>query len=487
MSIKKYTPRVPSAYQEITYIKANGDNAYIDTLYSPISSTNFELDFKFISSSYTGGTAIPVFAVRDQNDWRKKVGLWINKSNYYTALHFGSYDSTFASSTATDCHVRNVSSNDNANLYYNGNYITGTSSYQFENPEMSMYLFGLHGESGADLRNPVMEVYDLKIYEGNVLVRHYIPVRRKSDNEIGLYETETNAFMNNSGEGTLLGGINTNDWTDIPYRKYGTETETFTSLPKTIIGDGTALSAWSMDGNMQVNGTPTPQNPITPQETGDKTANLFNEKAFASIKVTSSAYRYGTSLGVLPAGEYQFTRTRAANSGNIYLTVRTDNTYNYNILPVSDSSYPYTITADGVSEYIIRTGEETGTTWADFGYTNMMVNSGSTALPYEPFGYEIPISLSQNTYNIYITEPLRKSLDGSNVFDTIESNGTLTRRVDANGDALATPTTEQVTVPTLTTTGTAEQFNVLTTLAPSEVSLTYHGWHEHTDTKYSNP
>ena len=60
-----------------------------------------------------------------------------------------------------------------------------------------------------------------------------------------------------------------------------------------------------------------------------------------------------------------------------------------------------------------------------------------------------------------------------------ESNGTLTRRVDANGDALATPTTEQVTVPTLTTTGTAEQFNVLTTLAPSEVSLTYHGWHEH--------
>ena len=31
---------------------------------------------------------------------------------------------------------------------------------------------------------------------------------------------------------------------------------------------------------------------------------------------------------------------------------------------------------------------------------------------------------------------------------------------------------------------TAEQFDVDTTLKPSEVDLTYHGWHEHSDTKF---
>ena len=67
-----------------------------------------------------------------------------------------------------------------------------------------------------------------------------------------------------------------NTWNSIPYRKYGTETDTLTTLPKTIIGDGTAISAYTIKGNMSQSGTPTPTNPIYPTECGDKTANLYN-------------------------------------------------------------------------------------------------------------------------------------------------------------------------------------------------------------------
>ena len=282
-------------------------------------------------------------------------------------------------------------------------------------------------------------------------------------------------------------------WVDTPYRKYETATDTITSLPQTIIGDGTALSAWSMKGNMSQSGTPTPSNPIYPTECGDKTANLFSGQysQFDSQGGTGSSYGYFKVDG-------DFTlRVKAKSnisvSSNVYLGISMNG-------GTSTGGYTWAIAggtswAQGQVNTVKSTtnGYQYVSLYANNAQTlayimenfEVMLNSGSTTLDYEPYGYKIPISLNNVTYPIYISEPLRKSLDGSNLYDTIESNGTLTRRVDANGDALATPTTEQVTVPTLTTTGTAEQFNVLTTLAPSEVSLTYHGWHEHEDTKFT--
>lgn len=270
------------------------------------------------------------------------------------------------------------------------------------------------------------------------------------------------------------------------YREYGTETETFTTLPKTIIGDGQPISSYTIKGNMQQSGTPTPSNPIYPTDCGEKTANLFDGTLIggyftAATFTTSGDEDVFKSIKVyLSAGTYTFSWGKNVN------VVRLIIDGNYSVAGGTNiSSYTITSTTDGYVGISFRDTTSGTTVWDNT--TPIMLNAGSTAKPYEPFGYKIPISLNNVTYPIYISEPLRKSLDGSNLYDTIESNGTLTRRVDANGDALATPTTEQVTVPTLTTTGTAEQYNVLTTLAPSEVSLTYHGWHEHSDTKYTTP
>ena len=279
------------------------------------------------------------------------------------------------------------------------------------------------------------------------------------------------------------------------YREYGTDTDTITSLPKTIIGDGQPISAYTVKGNMVQSGTPTPSNPVYPVETGDKTANLYDYKTAYSAyvqpngDVTATAaqiYAVQNVFGRDLIGTEVTMSVKVKTVGSTYVSIRAfinGNRVDGNTIARGNTgTLKITVTPETANDYWFITYGSGGTdTYSDF-----MLNTGSTVLTYEPFGYKIPISLSQNTYNIYITEPLRKSLDGSNVYDTIESNGTLTRRVDANGDALATPTTELVTVPTLTTTGTAEQFNVLTTLAPSEVSLTYHGWHEHSDTKYTS-
>ena len=86
--------------------------------------------------------------------------------------------------------------------------------------------------------------------------------------------------------------------------------------------------------------------------------------------------------------------------------------------------------------------------------------------------YAVPITLAGQTQTVYLSEPLRKALDGSDAVDVLKSDGTLTRAVDSNGDALVTPTTETVTVPTLTPTKGSNTLTVNTTLPPSEVSIT---------------
>ena len=277
------------------------------------------------------------------------------------------------------------------------------------------------------------------------------------------------------------------------YREYGTGTDTITSLPKNIIGDGQPISAYTIKGNMTQASQPTPQNPVYPQETGDKTANLLDYSFVTStdfVTVTpiinginlAGSYYAEININLEVGTTYYMSWNVEVISGNARISWRfqyTDNTYSPQTF-IGSANTP----TKPIAKVLFYINSES--TQTSVNITNLMLNTGSAALPYEPYGqYKIPISFNQTTYNIYISEPLRKSLDGSNVYDTIESNGTLTRRVDANGDALATPTTEQVTVPTLTTTGTPEQFNVLTTLAPSEVSLTYHGWHEHQDTKFT--
>ena len=363
-------------------------------------------------------------------------------------------------------------------------------------------------------------------------------------------------------------------WVTVPYRKYETATDTITSLPKTIIGDGQNISAWSMKGNMSQSGTPTPSNPIYPVETGDKTANLWNgtlingyfedtafttggnEDIFKSIKIYLTAGTYTISWGIM------IRAVREVKDG-----VLRQNPFEY------QDNWTITVNTDGY--YGISFRNLTSTTWDNS--VTIMINTGSTAKPYEPFGYKIPILSNGTTYPIYLSEPIRKistyvdecpstgtasrviykqiftgqedwQLQSINQYDIanfyirlsfniniyngisshferqsttiantttegffLSSNpDTLFLRISsttastvtelknwlaaqyANGTpvtvwyVLATATTESFTAPTIPTSGTAQSFDVDTTLKPSEVSLTYHGWHEHEDTKFTS-
>lgn len=143
---------------------------------------------------------------------------------------------------------------------------------------------------------------------------------------------------------------------------------------------------------------------ITGAGVGDKTANLFDSSSIALVPVSTSITRSGTNLGILPQGDYVLSATAIAGATQLYRTIKDGDNYNFETI----GELPYTFTADGTSEQIIRTSGSNFTSWDSTGYNDIMLNTGSTALPYEPYGYKIPILCNEHLTNIYLDAPLKE-------------------------------------------------------------------------------
>lgn len=149
---------------------------------------------------------------------------------------------------------------------------------------------------------------------------------------------------------------------------------------------------------------------------GDKTANLFDG-------TLTTMYPDGSNTIRESADMKSFVIAIKANEtitySNIYSTsfqrmVITDD-YPENMLPFSyadrydftGNTASYTNTENYDRWLLICPYRASVTTYTvDEFFENVMVNSGSTALPYEPYGYKIPILCNTTLSNIYINEAL---------------------------------------------------------------------------------
>ena len=169
--------------------------------------------------------------------------------------------------------------------------------------------------------------------------------------------------------------------------------------------------AYNIEGQMTQTGTPTPSVPIQPEECGDRTANLLPIEQ--PITVDTARYVFNDSFDF--DGESITIKTNSGMSV-AFVDKNGDTIFNGT---VSANIAKTVETPNGLSALRIWKGEAvTG--------MEIMLNSGSTALPYEPYGYALPISCGGTTSTIYLTEPLRKIGDYT---DSVESDGTVTRKV----------------------------------------------------------
>ena len=191
---------VPKEYQKAEYIESTGTQ-YVDTGVIANQDTGFEIKFKTnnIISTSSWGT---LFGAR-QSSTVKELQL-TTYANYSTGtLRYGAGKGYAADIGSLDS-IQTVSLK---NKVYTGNSgSTQQLTGDFTTP-VPLTIFALN-QNGDVVQYGSLRLYSFKLYNGNNLVRNYIPVYKKSDNTIGLYETIEGKFYTNQGTGTFEKGKN---------------------------------------------------------------------------------------------------------------------------------------------------------------------------------------------------------------------------------------------------------------------------------------
>lgn len=177
---------LPSGYQEVEYIESTGTQ-YINTGVNVGPGIVSELDWQVKSISNT------------QSGWSVLYGYASASAGYPYALWGGASAGTLSFYRKTGTSIITIA------LPTTRTITTLTSNA--DALDKPIYIFSIGPDCGGykDARNPY-KLYGLKIYNNSVLVRHFVPCYRKSDNVVGLMDLVNNVFYTNNGSGTFLKG-----------------------------------------------------------------------------------------------------------------------------------------------------------------------------------------------------------------------------------------------------------------------------------------
>ena len=180
-------------YTKLEYIESTGTQ-YIDTLIKETEAYMFEFEFtplQFNGSqrygSYLSGT-IDDFTIGDFDSLTVKY-LRHRTTEVSNTINVSAVNkNTFSM-------VDNV-------VNVNGVTISRSTTNSLGTGSSNIFIL-----TGSDNRTTIAKIYSLKLYDSSKqLLRDLISVRRKSDNEICMYDKVTKQFFTNQGTGTFIAG-----------------------------------------------------------------------------------------------------------------------------------------------------------------------------------------------------------------------------------------------------------------------------------------
>lgn len=188
---KKYTP--------VEYLESTGTQ-YIDTNYKPNGNTIIELKYQTPTQNTIQQG---IFGARDKGN---------NRFSLFTGSVKNGFQADYATNGTLSVYNQNIPGVDGTAIniikmsnYFsvNDNVVNEVSKKTFQNSQ-NMYLFANNNNGIAQL--PMKGyIWYFKIYEGDTLVRDYIPVIDSSGRPC-LYDKVEDKFYYNQGSGEFLYG-----------------------------------------------------------------------------------------------------------------------------------------------------------------------------------------------------------------------------------------------------------------------------------------
>ena len=193
---------LPAAYQQVEWV-GNDGSSWVATDYVQ-TADNSEIDFEYMFTKSQIGDGLLFGARAGVNGYRRITCEMYNNGGWYCGCGIVQYRNVISSHAGT------------LNTKYSG-AITSTEmtlgSYSASPTDSypagtlpKLHIFSWNDNGTNNLINKGARLYSLSFKENGVLATNFVPCYRKSDNEIGFYDTVSNAFYGNSGTGTLLKG-----------------------------------------------------------------------------------------------------------------------------------------------------------------------------------------------------------------------------------------------------------------------------------------
>ncbi len=188
----------PTGYEELTYIESTGSQ-WIDTGVVPTTGTRIEAKFNTLGRSDTWSAYFGV--TKNDSSADGVLVRWYNGTDVLNGWFCNSEYAEAQIGCAQNTDVEVVL--ERGQLTVNG--VTAAITTTGAPYAGNVYLFcGNNG--GAAWRNQLMRLYSFKMFEGDTATRDFVPVRRLSDNALGLLDRLHNVFYPNKGTGTFLAG-----------------------------------------------------------------------------------------------------------------------------------------------------------------------------------------------------------------------------------------------------------------------------------------
>ena len=363
------TSILPSEYTQVDYIESHGTE-YIDILYNFTSEfAELKMNAQLMELSTTD-TAKALCGRSVSSTGRI---FYLSQNSLY-----GFYFQT-GSTTATNI-VSNISDTNkhyfncvvsDKNYFYLDNNLIGSSTKNSSILNENLFcVFARKGNNNEASNFSKMKLYDLKLYDNNVLICDLIPCYRNLDNEVGAYDLVNNVFYTNQGTGAFTYG----SVASIPNPDYPQEVNVVEGYRNLFDKDNAnILNNVFVSTNVS---SITPQNgakciyiPIKPNTT--YTFSKIKSARFA-IATTSNLPAQGVSIS-----------DKVQNNDATSLTLTSSSTANYLVAFVYFSTYD-TLTLQKILDSI-------------------MIVEGSTELPYVPYGNNyVAVNVNDgNTTNSY--------------------------------------------------------------------------------------
>lgn len=228
----------------------------------------------------------------------------------------------------------------------------------------------------------------------------------------------------------------------------GATVQTLTGIPPlSFKADGSPITVWSMKGNGQQQGTPTPDAPIMPELVGVRTANVmpagekitivsngitFDSDGNGRYHISGTATAYATvqfkllspfttpiSVGSGGQGTLSFFNTQSNSRVSFAFYNGTTTVDSWAQTPIRRTNDAYnTVGNQYVDNVVIAVGS--GVT-VDMIISPEFTNDGVLPSGFEPYGYKIPLTCAGQTVPVYLGEVPTVRRIKKRVFDGTEN------------------------------------------------------------------